>query len=57
MGGGLRIKLRPPIWGADSSLMSYATTMVYSRALTYPEAQMKYRSWKAKMAARGVTVQ
>lgn len=43
--------------GADSSIMSYATTMVYSRALTYPEIQMMYRSMMAKMAARGVTLQ
>ena len=43
--------------GADSPVMSYATAMVYSRALTYPEVQMMYRSMRAKMAARGVTLQ
>jgi hypothetical protein len=37
--------------------MSYATVMVYGRALTYPEVQMMYRSMKAKMAVRGVSLQ
>ena len=43
--------------GQDSPVMSYAATMVYSRALTSPEVQMIYRSMKVKMAARGVTLQ
>jgi hypothetical protein len=43
--------------GQDSSVMSYATVMVYGRALTYPEVQMMYRSMKAKMAVRGVSLQ
>jgi hypothetical protein len=34
-----------------------ATTMVYSRALTYPEVQLMYESLKAKMKERGVTLQ
>ena len=41
----------------DGSSMTHATTMVYSRALTYPEVQLVYRSMKVKMAARGVTLQ
>jgi hypothetical protein len=43
--------------GSDSSNMSYATTLVYSRALTSPEVQTMYQSMKMKMAARGVTLQ
>jgi hypothetical protein len=31
--------------------------MVYGRALTSPEVQLMYRSFKAKMAERGVTLQ
>lgn len=42
--------------GDQSSIMSYATTMVYSRALTYPEVQMMYQSMSTKMAARRVTL-
>ena len=34
-----------------------ATTMVYSRALTYPEVQLVYQSLKAKMKERGVVLQ
>jgi hypothetical protein len=41
----------------EATSMTTATTMVYSRALTYPEVQMMYRSMKAKMAERGVTLQ
>ena len=37
--------------------MTTATTMVYSRALTAPEVQLMYRSMKAKMEERGVTLQ
>ena len=42
---------------ADGSSMTRATTMVYNRALSYPEVQLVYRSMRPKMAARGVTLQ
>ena len=42
--------------GDQSSIMSYATMMVYNRALTYPEVQMMYRSMRTKMASRRVTL-
>jgi hypothetical protein len=42
---------------ADGSSMTRATTMVYNRALSYPEVQLVYRSMRGKMAARGVTLQ
>jgi hypothetical protein len=51
----------PLVLGFDgtgrTALASYATVMVYGRALTSPEVQLMYRSFKAKMAERGVTLQ
>lgn len=42
---------------SQSATLSFATLMTYSRALSSPEVQMAYRSMKAKMALRGITVQ
>jgi hypothetical protein len=47
----------PTFHGQAGALMSYATVMVYERALPSVEVQFMYRSMKAKMAARGVTLQ
>jgi hypothetical protein len=41
----------------QATVMTNATTMVYGRALTYPEVQSMYLSMKAKMKERGVTLQ
>ena len=43
--------------GRDSPVMSYATTMVYGRALTQAEVSFIYRSMKTKMSLRGVALQ
>jgi hypothetical protein len=37
--------------------MSFATTMVYDRPLTFSEVQLMYQSMNAKMKARGITLQ
>jgi len=47
----------PTYRGQSSSFMTYATVMVYGRALSNPEVQFMYRTMKAKMAARGVSLQ
>ena len=41
----------------EPTIMTTATTMVYSRALTAQEVQLMYRSMKSKMQERGVTLQ
>jgi hypothetical protein len=41
----------------EPTIMTTATTIVYSRALTVPEVQLMYRSMKAKLQERGVTLQ
>jgi hypothetical protein len=41
----------------QATVMTNATTMVYSRALTFREVEAIYRNMKTMMAARGVTLQ
>jgi hypothetical protein len=41
----------------EPTIMTTATTIVYSRALTAPEIELMYRSMKAKMQERGVMLQ
>jgi hypothetical protein len=45
-------------WGANgASNTSYASLFVYNRALSQAEVGLMYNTMKAKMAARGVTIQ
>jgi hypothetical protein len=41
----------------EASAMTTATTMVYSRALSFPEVQQMYQSLQVKMAERGVVLE
>jgi hypothetical protein len=43
--------------GDARSSVSYASLMVYDRALSYPELQSMYKSMRAKMTTRGVQLQ
>lgn len=54
--GPLMLGIGPGL-GTDTASVQQATTMVYDRALTQIEVQRIYTAMKAKMAARGVTVQ
>ncbi|MEO8596822.1 MAG: hypothetical protein ABI759_26115 [Candidatus Solibacter sp.] len=47
----------PTYRGQSTSGMSFASLMVYDRALTNTEVQFMYRSMRPKMAAKSVTLQ